>query len=100
MQQFRWWELFPDASLLEEQPGDADYLRFVSVLRSDDYRTVLVYLPAGTSVELRNPQRLAYRLRWFDSVANCFKTDATATDQNRILLDPSQKQDTVVVLEA
>ena len=100
MQRFRWWELFPDVSLLTEQPGDADYLRFVSVLRSDDYRTVLVYMPVGTSVELRNPQCLAYRLRWFGPVANCFKTDATATDQNRILLDPSQKQDTVAVLEA
>ena len=100
MQQFRWWELFPDVSLLTEQPGDADYLRFVSVLRSDDYRTVLVYMPVGASVELRNPQRLAYRLRWFDPAENVYEPNETDADEDIIQLAPPNAQDTVAVLEA
>ena len=100
MQQFRWWELFPDVSLLTEQPGDADYLRFVSVLRSDDYRTVLVYLPVGTSVELRNPQCLAYRLRWFDPAENVYEPNETNTDEDTVQLTPPGAPDAVAVLEA
>jgi hypothetical protein len=100
MQQFRWWELFPDVSLLTEQPGDADYLRFVSVLRSDDYRTVLVYLPAIASVGLRNPQRLAYRLRWFDPAENVYESDETNADEDIVLLTPPAAPDAVAVLEA
>ncbi len=99
MQQFRWWELFPDAGLLEQQPGDEDYQRFVSLLRSDDYRTVLVYLPATTSVELRNPLQLAYRLRWFDPVNNSFEMGEIDITQAIMLLTPLDMQDAVAVLE-
>ena len=100
MQQFRWWELFPDASLLEQQPGDDDYAHFVSVLRSDDHRTVLVYLPAGVSVEMRNPQRLAYRLRWFDPAENTYGLNETNTDDDTVQLASPGAQNAVAVLEA
>ncbi|MGB3778928.1 MAG: DUF4038 domain-containing protein [Tunicatimonas sp.] len=100
MQKFRWWELFPDNDLLAEQPGDEDYQHFVSVLRGDDHRTVLVYLPAGTSVELYNPQRLAYRLRWFDPAENTYGPNETDADKDIVSLTPPGAQGAVAVLEA
>lgn len=100
MQRFRWWEMFPDTGLLAWQPGDEDHQRFVSVLRSENYRTVLVYLPADTSMKLHNPQQLAYRLRWFDPVENLYEPNETDADEDTVQLTPPGAQDTVAVLEA
>jgi hypothetical protein len=99
MQQFRWWELVPDNTLLTQQPGDEDYRRFVSVLRSNDYRTVLVYLPTATAGGLHNPQRLSYRLRWFDPVANIFSSGKADGSGDTVRLVPPGGQDAVAVLE-
>ena len=97
MQQFEWWTLRPDSDLLEEQPGDHDYRNFVSVLRTDDYHTILVYFPHKVSVRLQNPQQLSYRLRWFDPSENAFASGDSKTDSDLSLTSPLA-QDAVAVL--
>jgi hypothetical protein len=65
MQSLAWWDLRPK-DLLVSQPGDARFDHHVSVVGCDRLETVLVYFPAPLSVELRNPLRIRYRVRWFD----------------------------------
>ena len=66
--QFDWWTLRPDPDLLVWQPGDREYLRFVSVVRSEDHCTVLAYIPTDLAIEILNPKQFTYRVRWFDPV--------------------------------
>lgn len=99
MQQFSWWELRPDSSLLVEQPGDHHYAHFISVVRSEDYQTVLAYIPEpNNSFKLKNPQRLAYRAHWYDPVNNHYQAPTT-TESSEILNVPTpSKKASVLVL--
>ncbi|MGW8180697.1 MAG: apiosidase-like domain-containing protein, partial [bacterium] len=54
IQQLPWWKLKPaHMELLTEQPGDKIFNRFVPVLRTDDYRTILAYIPTGMEITIR-----------------------------------------------
>ena len=102
MQQFNWWALQPDPALLETQPGNEDYRHFVSLLRTEDYRTILVYFPAQLTVSIKNPQKLTYRLRWFNPAENTYlpgkSTDTFAA--NTVSITPASQGDSVAVLTA
>ena len=99
IRQFPWWTFLPDNTLLEQQPGHQDYLHFVSVLRTDDYYTILVYFPARTPVSLQNPQQLSYRLRWFDTTTNAYTSDTERVSGDTLQIAPPLAHDAVAVLE-
>ena len=101
MRRFRWWTLLPDHSLLVEQPGDEDYRNFVSIVRTDNCCTILVYLPSATPLRLRNPKKLSYRLRWFHPSENTYTTgeDEIDTSGEIIEITPPGPHDAVAVLE-
>ena len=81
IQQFDWWTLRPDPDLLVWQPGDREYLRFVSVVRSEDHCTVLAYIPTDLTIEMLNLQRMLYQVRWFDPVNNQYMDEENETDK-------------------
>ena len=101
VQQFSWWKMFPDNTILLQQPGDEDYTHFVSVVRTEDYRTVLVYIPASTSLTLRNPANLSYRLRWFNPSENTYVSgeDTGMVSGETLQITPPEPQDSVAILE-
>ena len=101
MQRFRWWTLVPDNTLLVQQPGDENYQYFVSALRTDDYCTILVYIPSGTSLKLRNPEKLSYRLRWFNPSENAYTSgeDKVNNLESIVQITPPGPHDVVAILE-
>jgi hypothetical protein len=68
--QFAWWEFYPDRKLLMEQPGDRQYDSFVGVLSNRDRSQILVYIPKSGTIRLRNPSGFSYNARWFDPMRN------------------------------
>ena len=101
LQRFRWWTLVPDSSLLVQQPGDGNYLHFVSVVRTDDYCTILVYVPSNMLVSLQNPKEVSYQLRWFNPSENTYELSRNAERlSGKILsIDAPASGDAVVILE-
>ena len=98
MQQFRWWKLKPDTTLLVTQPGEEQFNHFVSVVKSEDYTTVLAYLPVATTIRLRNPLNTAYEGRWFDPATNRYE-EAQLTVNNGLVEATSEAAgDRVLVL--
>lgn len=101
MRQFEWWDLTPALDLLMKQPGDTTFNHFISLLRSDDYSTVLAYMPATGLVKIRNPLNINYQGRWFNPVTNEYKNaeltfhsgflEANYTGESDILLVLTRK---------
>ncbi len=67
MRKYNWWQLKPAPELLVEN-GEAG--EFISVVRSDDRKTVMVYLPQSATVKLYNPLGVVYEGQWFDPAEN------------------------------
>jgi hypothetical protein len=100
MQQFAWWNLHPDTSLLVDQPGDREYAHFVSVVRSEDYQVVLAYIPKpDNEVKLKNPQKLTYQARWYDPVAGRSLENFILPPTETISIKPSTSEALVLVLQ-
>ena len=101
LQQFDWWTLRPDNTLLVKQPGDDNYLQFVSILRTDNYATILIYIPASTPVTLQNPDGLSYQLRWFNPARNTYIEDESINRVSgaSLLITPPISDDTVAILQ-
>ena len=101
MQRFRWWTLIPDNTLLVQQPGDEDYQHFVSVVRTEDYCTILVYIPSNTPLVIQNPEKLSYQLRWFNPSENSYRV--AENEENNpgdvVQITPPGPSDIVAVLE-
>ena len=85
IQQFDWWTLRPDPDLLVWQSGERDYLHYVSVVRTEDCRTMLAYIPTDLAVEILNPKQFTYRVRWFDPVQGIDQPEAHATVQGKTM---------------
>jgi len=51
-QSLNWWRLVPDASLIKEQPGETDIVRYVAAARTDEGDLALIYVPADRRIEL------------------------------------------------
>lgn len=70
LRRFEWWNLRPANELLVEQPGENRYNQFVSVLKSLDQETILVYIPHPETVRLYAPMGERYEGQWFDPAKN------------------------------
>ena len=101
MRRFSWWTLLPDNALLEQQPGDHNYLHFASVVRTNDYRTILVYMPSETPLTLQNPKKLSYQLRWFNPAENAYLTGSSTEELSgeTLSIAPPDPGDKVAILE-
>ena len=91
IREFEWWDLRPAQGLLLEQPGEDDYKKHISVLKSLDSQTILAYLPQKQELKLRIPAGKKYTIRWFDVVEGTY-TDATI-DLNGNVLSASSPLD-------
>ena len=96
---FEWWNLFPAQYLLVEQPGDATFSHFVSLVKSVDNKTILAYLPVNLTIKIRKPLEANYSIKWFDPVKNVY-TDGTAIDDGSVLtLTSPVDSDILLILE-
>ena len=100
IQQFDWWTLRPDPDLLVWQPGDRDYLQYVSVVRSGDHRTVLAYIPTNLTIEMLNFQRILYRVRWFDPANGQYMDEEDETDKATLRFTAPLATGNVLVLQS
>lgn len=98
-QQFEWWNLRPAPELLAEQPGDSIFNHFISVIASENQKTILAYTPRKQNVQLRNSRNLKYVARWFDPVANKYQEAHPEKRDNTLVFMPPFEQDFVLVLE-
>jgi hypothetical protein len=96
MDQFAWWEFYPDKGLLLEQPGDNQYDDFVGVLSNQDRSQILVYIPKNGTISIRNPFGFSYEARWFDLIRNKYTSADVTSSQG--LLTITQNSDTGMVL--
>lgn len=64
MKQHKWWEFKPAPELLMEQSGP-----YVSLVRSDDHRMIMAYVPVKTTLKIRNSTGVNYNGSWFDPVS-------------------------------
>jgi hypothetical protein len=98
-QKLEWWRLKPAADLLREQPGDSETRKFISVARSNDRKTIVVYLPKTGDVSLYNLHEDRYEGQWFDAVANkTTKASISYKDGILTVAAPSGGNDHVLVL--
>lgn len=65
-----WWTFKPAPELLIDQPGDKNIQHFISVSRSDDRESIVVYVPSPREFALHNPGDHRYEAEWFDPETN------------------------------
>ena len=80
------------------QPGDEVFDHFVSILRTDDYQTVLIYVPLKTGVMVRNPLGIKYSATWFHPVENRTLPEQTLKPEASLIITPPEEADMVLVL--
>lgn len=99
--QFAWWKLKPDPDLLAEQPGNDSFEYFISLVRSDDYRLMLAYVPEGSTVKIYNPNHLSYRGKWFNPKENTYYTarEIKSIEHNILEIPPPMQIDLILILE-
>jgi len=98
---FDWWDLTPaHEELLVDQPGDDQYNTFVSMLRSPDYTTLLVYFPSQLDIKIFNRLGLEYSARWFDPLKGTFLNATIQREDNLIKISQTKDQDMILVLES
>ena len=99
IQKFDWWNLKPaHQELLVEQPGDIVFNHFISVVKTDDYQTILAYIPVKSTFQLYNPLRVEYECKWFNPVTNEYSA-AKALDNSGVLeLTSPDESDYLLIL--
>jgi hypothetical protein len=98
MRTFPWWDFLPAQELLLEQPGEDRYDLHISVLKSKDQKTILVYLPENSEVKLLLPHSHTYQAFWFDPVKN-IRFEANIDMQGRsVMAENPVEKDAVLVL--
>lgn len=99
IKRFAWWNFYPAQELLVIQPGDKVYNHFVSVTKTTDNKTILVYIPVKSTIMLRKPAGRNYTVRWFDPVKNTY-SDGTGSDDGMVLTVTSPGDgDMLLILE-
>lgn len=100
IQKFEWWKLKPaHQQLLVQQPGDQVFNHFISVLKTDDYSTILAYVPVKSTFQLYNPLLMQYQVQWFNPATNQYTDTAVVEASNGILEFTSpEDQDMVLIL--
>lgn len=99
IKKFEWWNLYPAGELLLDQPGNAVYNHFVSVIKSVDNRTILAYLPVKQTIRLRKPLGHNYRARWFDPVNNLYSDGMVSDDGSVMTITSPTESDMILILE-
>ena len=99
IRQFDWWQLKPANHLLTEQPGDAAFNHFISVVHTDDERLIMAYVPVKSTVKLYNPQKITYKARWFNPVTNQYQPAKITNKDGLIEAASPGEGDGVLVLE-
>jgi len=99
IRRFEWWNLYPAQQLLIEQPGNETYNKFVSVVKSLDNNTILLYLPVKLQVKIRKPLDTTYNVRWFDPVRNEYSNGKAVDDGTIITVTSPHEGDMLLILE-
>jgi len=99
IRRFEWWNLYPAQELLVEQLGNETYNKFVSVVKSLDNNTILLYLPVKLQVKIRKPQDATYNVRWFDPVRNEYSNGKAIDDGTIITVTSPYESDLLLILE-
>lgn len=84
IQQFEWWDLYPANEILAEQPGEKIYNHWISVVKSSNDETIIVYIPEKAEVKLFNPKEIKYSAQWFNPVTNEY-SDAQIVNENHFV---------------
>ncbi len=101
IQPFEWWKLRPDTSLLINQPGDQNYANFVSVVRTEDYSILLLYIPhSNSTLKIDNTRHLAYEAQWYDPIRGKYFSKTTLSSTNIICITPPITEVLVLVLQS
>jgi len=83
---------------LVEQPGNLVFNHFISVVKTDDYKTILAYIPVKSTFQLYNPLRVEYDCQWFNPVTNEY-SDAKPLDNSGVLeLTSPEDSDMLLIL--
>ncbi|MER3406619.1 MAG: hypothetical protein C4289_16845, partial [Chloroflexota bacterium] len=99
-QSLAWWTLWPDQSLVLEQPGADDVLQFVTAARSEDGRLAVVYLPAGDMLRLDlAPLEFPLQATWLCPRDGSLRAGPAVSGQEATLVAPDE-QDWLLVLTA
>lgn len=99
IQKFEWWKLKPaHQELLVEQPGDKIFNHFISVVKTDNYETILVYVPVKSIFKLYNPHAIQYQSQWFNPVTNTHSQTTTLTKTEILELSSPGEGDMVLIL--
>ncbi|HOU30542.1 MAG TPA: DUF4038 domain-containing protein, partial [Bacteroidales bacterium] len=94
-----WWNLYPASEILIEQPGDKQYNEFISVTKTPDNKTIVLYVPVKTQVKIRKPLMRQYLVKWFNPVSGKY-TDGVITDKGSVMeFSPPEETDMVAVLK-
>jgi|WetSurMetagenome_2_1015567.scaffolds.fasta_scaffold00001_446 hypothetical protein len=94
-----WWKLIPAQELLADQPGDKIYNHFVSLLRSQDNKTILAYIPVKQTIKIRKPAGHEYTCKWFDPSKNIYSGGIAADDGNLLTITSPGDTDMILILE-
>jgi hypothetical protein len=99
-QTLAWWTLWPDQSLVLEQPGAHDVLQFVAAARSEDGHLAVLYLPVGGMLHL-DLARLECPLlaTWLCPRDGLRRAGLAISGQEAMLVAPDE-QDWLLVLAA
>ncbi len=97
MTQYEWWQLKPAPGLLVQQSTKAG--EYLSVVRSDDYRTIMAYVPVRTTLKIRNPSGVTYKGSWFDPESGQTAKATLLTGPGLIETTSPKEGDLVLILE-
>lgn len=97
IRQYNWWQLKPAPELVVHQPEQAS--AYLSLVRSDDCQTIMVYVPTQMTVQIYNIFNVLYQGQWYDPVGGHL-TEARLTNKAGIIEVTSPKNgDMVLVLK-
>lgn len=89
-QSLEWWRYKPATELLVEQPGDMHFNHFISVAKTDNNDSILIYTPQKNTIKLYNPAGYRYSGQWFDPVNNSYtEADVKMVDGHVHVLSPA-----------
>jgi hypothetical protein len=97
MNQYKWWELKPAPELLINQQTQAD--QYISVVRSDDHKLIMAYVPGKNAVKLVNKSSAVYQGTWHDPVSGKILDASLITKNGMIEATSGKSGDMVLVLQ-
>jgi hypothetical protein len=99
MRALDWTRLRPAQDILVTQPGDENYKHFVSVVSTDAYNVIIVYVPAPMNVEFTNPRGYSYTGQCFDPATGKYTPAIVSIKDNCLMIDSPGPEDMVLLLK-